>query len=79
MFSLLSLFYLTIGKTKDTPATYSQIASMRVSASSCSILKCVPRWSTAPRENYNALADARSARTIDLFDLNTSAQKSPAY
>lgn len=32
VFSLLSLFYLTIGKTKDTPATYSQIASMRVSA-----------------------------------------------
>jgi hypothetical protein len=31
VFSLLSLFYLTIGKTKDTPATYSQIASMRVS------------------------------------------------
>ncbi|KAF7971311.1 hypothetical protein HWV62_3222 [Athelia sp. TMB] len=29
VFSLLSLFYLTIGKTKDTPATYSQIASMR--------------------------------------------------
>ena len=31
VFSLLSLFYLTIGKTKDAPATYSQIASMRVS------------------------------------------------
>lgn len=31
VFSLLSLFYLTIGKTKDTPATYCQIASMRVS------------------------------------------------
>jgi hypothetical protein len=30
VFSLLSLFYLTIGKTRDTPATYSQIASMRV-------------------------------------------------
>lgn len=30
VFSLLSLFYLTIGKTKDMPATYSQIASMRV-------------------------------------------------
>ncbi|KAG7093937.1 hypothetical protein E1B28_007571 [Marasmius oreades] len=29
VFSLLSLFYLTIGKTKDAPATYSQIASMR--------------------------------------------------
>ncbi|KAJ7066150.1 hypothetical protein C8F01DRAFT_1122348 [Mycena amicta] len=29
VFSLLSLFYLTIGKTRDTPATYSQIASMR--------------------------------------------------
>ncbi|KAJ7625650.1 hypothetical protein FB45DRAFT_921957 [Roridomyces roridus] len=29
VFGLLSLFYLTIGKTRDTPATYSQIASMR--------------------------------------------------
>ncbi|KII87517.1 hypothetical protein PLICRDRAFT_43170 [Plicaturopsis crispa FD-325 SS-3] len=29
VFSLLSLFYLTIGKTKECPATYSQIASMR--------------------------------------------------
>ncbi|KAF8889353.1 hypothetical protein BD779DRAFT_1521058 [Infundibulicybe gibba] len=29
VFSLLSLFYLTIGKTRDTPATYCQIASMR--------------------------------------------------
>ncbi|GLB41744.1 putative protein of unknown function (DUF2408) [Lyophyllum shimeji] len=29
VFSLLSLFYLTIGKTKDTLATYCQIASMR--------------------------------------------------
>ncbi len=33
VFSLLSLFYLTIGKTKDMPATYCQIASMRVRAS----------------------------------------------
>jgi hypothetical protein len=31
VFSLLSLFYLTIGKTRDAPATYCQIASMRVS------------------------------------------------
>ncbi|KAF9078247.1 hypothetical protein BDP27DRAFT_1487539 [Rhodocollybia butyracea] len=29
VFGLLSLFYLTIGKTRDAPATYSQIASMR--------------------------------------------------
>ncbi|KAK2463642.1 hypothetical protein APHAL10511_004393 [Amanita phalloides] len=29
VFSLLSLFYLTIGKTRDTPAIYCQIASMR--------------------------------------------------
>ncbi|TRM60758.1 hypothetical protein BD626DRAFT_503769 [Schizophyllum amplum] len=29
VFSLLSLFYLTIGKTRDAPATYSQLASMR--------------------------------------------------
>lgn len=31
VFNLLSLFFLTIGKTKECPATYSQIASMRVS------------------------------------------------
>ncbi|KDQ61670.1 hypothetical protein JAAARDRAFT_66748 [Jaapia argillacea MUCL 33604] len=29
VFNLLSLFYLTIGKTKESPSTYSQIASMR--------------------------------------------------
>ncbi|KAI0761897.1 hypothetical protein BC629DRAFT_1682625 [Irpex lacteus] len=29
VFNLLSLFYLTIGKTRECPATYSQIASMR--------------------------------------------------
>lgn len=33
VFNLLSLFYLTIGKTRECPATYSQIASMRVSPS----------------------------------------------
>ena len=31
VFNLLSLFFLTIGKTRECPATYSQIASMRVS------------------------------------------------
>jgi hypothetical protein len=31
VFNLLSLFFLTIGKTKEAPATYSQLASMRVS------------------------------------------------
>lgn len=31
VFNLLSLFFMTIGKTKECPATYSQIASMRVS------------------------------------------------
>jgi len=31
VFGLLSLFFLTIGKSRETPATYSQIASMRVS------------------------------------------------
>lgn len=31
VFSLLSLFFLTIGKTNEAPATYSQLASMRVS------------------------------------------------
>jgi hypothetical protein len=34
VFNLLSLFYLTIGKTRDTPAIYSQIASMRVGVTS---------------------------------------------
>ncbi|ETW78857.1 hypothetical protein HETIRDRAFT_445760 [Heterobasidion irregulare TC 32-1] len=29
IFNLLSLFFLTIGKTKEAPATYSQLASMR--------------------------------------------------
>ena len=32
VFNLLSLFFLLIGKTRECPATYSQIASMRVSA-----------------------------------------------
>lgn len=31
VFGLLSLFFLTIGKTKESPGTYCQIASMRVS------------------------------------------------
>ena len=31
VFNLLSLFFMTIGKTRECPATYSQIASMRVS------------------------------------------------
>jgi hypothetical protein len=31
VFSLLSLFFLTIGKSRESPATYCQIASMRVS------------------------------------------------
>jgi len=38
VFNLLSLFFLTIGRTKECPATYSQIASMRVSHCSCSVL-----------------------------------------
>jgi hypothetical protein len=40
VFSLLSLFYLTIGKTRDTPATYSQIASMRVRIRASFTLPC---------------------------------------
>ena len=48
VFSLLSLFYLTIGKTKDTPATYSQIASMRVSATSHSITSAFPHLARIP-------------------------------
>ena len=35
VFNLLSLFFLTIGRTRECPATYSQIASMRVSAALC--------------------------------------------
>ena len=35
VFNLLSLFFLTIGKTKEAPATYSQLASMRVSIAPC--------------------------------------------
>lgn len=35
VFSLLSLFFLTIGKGRECPATYSQIASMRVSVIPC--------------------------------------------
>lgn len=31
VFALLSLFFLTIGKSRETPAIYCQIASMRVS------------------------------------------------
>jgi hypothetical protein len=31
VFSLLSLFFLTIGKSRETPATYCQIVAMRVS------------------------------------------------
>lgn len=31
VFSLLSLFFLTIGRTKECPAIYSQVASIRVS------------------------------------------------
>lgn len=34
VFNLLSLFFLTIGKTKEAPATYSQLASMRVGMTS---------------------------------------------
>ena len=30
IFSLLSLFFLTIGRTKECPAIYSQVASIRV-------------------------------------------------
>lgn len=40
VFSLLSLFFLTIGKGRECPATYSQIASMRVSLKFCYILRC---------------------------------------
>lgn len=32
VFTLLSLCYLTLGRTKECPAVYSQLASIRVSA-----------------------------------------------
>lgn len=32
VFSLLSLFFLTIGKSRETPATFCQLGSMKVSA-----------------------------------------------
>jgi hypothetical protein len=35
VFALLSLFFLTIGKSRETPAIYCQIASMRVRTSRC--------------------------------------------
>jgi hypothetical protein len=35
VFALLSLFFLTIGKSRETPAIYCQIASMRVSRVAC--------------------------------------------
>lgn len=38
VFGLLSLFFLTIGKSRETPATYAQIASMRVGLLSASRL-----------------------------------------
>lgn len=38
VFNLLSLFFLTIGKTKESPGTYCQIASMRVSLNHLSII-----------------------------------------
>jgi hypothetical protein len=41
VFGLLSLFFLTIGKTKESPGTYCQIASMRVGHSSSLTLN---RW-----------------------------------
>lgn len=31
VFSLLSLFFLTIGKSRETPATFSQLGCMKVS------------------------------------------------
>ena len=47
VFSLLSLFFLTIGRTKECPAIYCQIASMRVSAHMwlCTIgLRATTNW-----------------------------------
>lgn len=47
VFSLLSLCYLTLGRTKECPAVYSQLASMRVSISSLCYLVAegyAPSW-----------------------------------
>lgn len=33
VFSLLSLFFLTIGKSRETPATFCQLGSMKVGCS----------------------------------------------
>ena len=46
VFNLLSLFYLTIGKTRECPATYSQIASMRVRTDpgSCPETRSATAW-----------------------------------
>lgn len=40
VFHLLSLFFLTIGKGREAPATYSQIASIRVRLSAPPRLLC---------------------------------------
>jgi len=38
VFALLSLFFLTIGKSRETPATYCQIVGMRVSPAKLGVM-----------------------------------------
>lgn len=40
VFSLLSLFFLTIGKTREGPATYCQISTIRVSLCALFTRRC---------------------------------------
>lgn len=63
VFSLLSLFFLTIGRTKESPAIYSQIASMRVSKSLPSSAPPAPLVPSAPSPNARVgpLLRARAA------------------
>jgi hypothetical protein len=41
VFNLLSLFFMTIGKTNECPAIYSQIASLRVSWHAVRRIPCI--------------------------------------
>ena len=63
VFNLLSLFFLTIGKTKEAPATYSQLASMRVSIalSETSALHFCPKLGTVLFPFKGLLSDSHSA------------------
>lgn len=64
VFNLLSLFFLTIGRTKEAPATYSQIASMRVSSTIFSTAMDVMRSTPAPRFILLALSCCSKALAV---------------